>query len=63
MSGRLRQYIGIISAVIGYYLVHEGAHLIAALRYVVFRGISFMGLGMRIAFSVIGIVYGGGHFR
>lgn len=48
MSRRIRQYIGIFSAVIGYYLVHEGAHLIAALGYGVFKGINFMGLGMQI---------------
>ena len=48
MSKRLRQYIGIASAVIAYYVIHEGAHLIAALSYGVFRQINFMGLGMQI---------------
>ena len=31
MSKRARQYIGILAAVIAYYLVHEGAHLLYAL--------------------------------
>ena len=48
MSKRIRQYIGIFAAVISYYIIHEGAHLIAALYYGVFKGINFMGLGMQI---------------
>ena len=48
MSKRIRQYIGIFAAVVAYYIVHEGAHLITALYYGVFKGINFMGLGMQI---------------
>ena len=48
MSKRIRQYIGIFAAVIAYYIIHEGAHLVAALYYDVFKGINFMGLGMQI---------------
>ena len=48
MSKRIRQYIGVFAAVIAYYIIHEGAHLIAALYYGVFKGINFMGLGMQI---------------
>lgn len=48
MSKRIRQYIGIFAAVISYYIIHEGAHLIAALYYGVFKGINFMGLGIQI---------------
>ena len=48
MSKRIRQYIGIFAAVIAYYIVHEGAHLLAALHYGTFKGINFMGLGMQI---------------
>ena len=48
MSRRIRQFIGIFAAVITYYIVHEGAHLLAALHYGVFKGINFMGLGMQI---------------
>ena len=48
MNKRIRQYIGIFTAVIAYYIVHEGAHLITALYYGVFKRINFMGLGMQI---------------
>ena len=48
MSKRIRQYIGIFTAVIAYYIVHEGAHLVAALHYGTFKEINFMGLGMQI---------------
>lgn len=48
MSKRIRQYIGIFAAVIVYYLVHEGAHLLTALYYGIFKDINFMGLGIQI---------------
>ena len=48
MSKRARQYIGILAAVIAYYLVHEGAHLLYALFTGVFRQIKFIGLGVQV---------------
>ena len=48
MSKRIRQYLGLLSAVLVYYLVHEGAHLIYALSIGVFRQINFMGVGIQI---------------
>ena len=48
MSKRARQYIGILAAVIAYYLVHEGAHLLYALFTGVIRQIKFMGLGVQV---------------
>lgn len=48
MSKRIRQYIGIFVAVVSYYIVHEGAHLVTALYYGVFKRINFMGLGIQI---------------
>ncbi|MDD5902104.1 MAG: hypothetical protein PUC58_01905 [Oscillospiraceae bacterium] len=48
MSKRTRQYIGILSALITYYLIHEGAHLLYALFIGRFRQINFMGLGVQI---------------
>lgn len=48
MSKRARQYIGILAAVIAYYLVHEGAHLLYAVFTGVFRQIRFMGLGVQV---------------
>ena len=48
MNKRYRQYAGLLSAVAAYYLIHEGAHLIAALCMGVFKEIRFMGLGVQI---------------
>ena len=48
MSKRARQYIGILAAVIAYYLVHEGAHLLYALLTGVFKQINLIGLGVQI---------------
>ena len=48
MRKRLRQYIGILMAIAGYYVIHEGAHLVMALYYGVFKKINFMGLGIQI---------------
>lgn len=48
MSKRARQYIGILAAVIAYYLVYEGAHQLYALFTGVFRQIKFMGLGVQV---------------
>ena len=45
---RLRQYIGLISAIIFYYIVHEGTHLVYALFIGTFKQINFMGLGVQI---------------
>ena len=48
MSRSVRQYIGIIFAVAIYYIIHEGAHLLVALYYGVFKQINFMGLGVQV---------------
>ena len=48
MNKRVRQYVGLLSAVIAYYLIHEGAHLLYALSIGAFKQINFMGLGMQI---------------
>jgi hypothetical protein len=48
MSKRARQYIGILAAVVAYYIIHEGAHLLSALLQGVFKQINFMGLGIQI---------------
>lgn len=48
MSKQIRQYLGLLSAVAVYYLVHEGAHLIYALSIGVFRQINFMGVGVQV---------------
>lgn len=48
MSRRIRQYIGLVAAVVLYYVIHEGAHLAVALTLGVFKQINIIGLGMQI---------------
>ena len=48
MTKRIRQYCGILAAIAAYYLVHEGAHFLVALRYKVFKQINFLGFGVQI---------------
>ena len=48
MSKRVRQYIGLFTAILVYYLIHEGAHLVYALSVGAFKQINFMGLGIQI---------------
>ena len=45
---QLRQYIGLFSAILSYYLFHEGAHLLYAIYIGVFKQINFMGLGIQV---------------
>ena len=47
----LRQYVSLFIAVIAYFALHEGAHLLLALYYNVFEQVNFMGLGMQIAIT------------
>ena len=48
MTKRMRQYIGIAAAVVTYYIIHEGAHLLYALGIGVFKRINFLQLGIQI---------------
>ena len=48
MNKRIRQYVGLAVAILAYYVIHEGAHLMYALSTNSFRGINFMGLGIQI---------------
>lgn len=48
MNKRTRQYIGLFSAVIVYYLIHEGAHFLYSVFIGAFKQINFMGLGIQI---------------
>lgn len=52
MSKRIRQYVGLLSAILIYFIIHEGAHLIYALTLGVFKQINFMGLGIQIDINV-----------
>ena len=48
MDKRIRQYVGLFSAILAYYVIHEGAQLVYALYIGVFKQINFIGLGMQI---------------
>ena len=48
MDKRSRQYIGLFSAILAYYIIHEGAHLVYALLIGVFKRVNVMGLGVQI---------------
>lgn len=48
MMKRIRQYVGILTALVVYYIIHEGAHLLYALANGVFKQINFMALGVQI---------------
>ena len=48
MSKRGRQYVGILSAILAYYIIHEGAHFIYALLVGAFKKINILGLGVQI---------------
>lgn len=48
MNKRIRQYIGILCALVCYYIIHEGAHLFHALYHGVFKQINLMALGVQI---------------
>lgn len=37
MSKRTRQCIGILFAIVAYYIIHEGAHLVMALMFHAFK--------------------------
>lgn len=48
MNKRIRQYVGLLSAILSYYIIHEGAHLAYALGTGTFKQINFMGFGVQI---------------
>ena len=50
---KIRQYIGLIAAVLTYYLIHEGAHLITALSMGVFKEVKFLRLGMQVDVAAV----------
>lgn len=48
MNKKYRQYVGIAVAVLAYYVIHEGAHLVVALMQGVFKQINIIGMGVQI---------------
>ena len=45
---KIRQYLGLLAAILVYYTVHEGSHLVCAVLMGVYKGIRFMGLGVQV---------------
>lgn len=45
---KIRQYLGLLSALLSYYLIHEGSHFLYALFIGTFKAINFMGVGVQI---------------
>lgn len=48
----LRKWVSLIIAIILYYIVHEGSHIIVAMLYGAFDGIRFLGLGVQVEAKV-----------
>ena len=48
MSKRTRQYLGLIVAIISFYMIHEGAHLLYAMTIGVYKLINMIGLGVQV---------------
>ena len=44
----MRQYLGVLVALVSYYVIHEGAHLAYACAIGVFEKVRFLGLGVQI---------------
>lgn len=52
MKKQTRQLLGLALAVVLYYILHEGAHLMMALGYGTFQKIRFLGLGVQVVADV-----------
>lgn len=48
ISSNLRKWLSLIIAIILYYIIHEGSHVIIALFYGVFEKIKILGLGVQV---------------
>lgn len=48
MNKRIRQCVGLFFAILAYYVIHEGSHLLSAIYFGVFKKIRFMNLGIQI---------------
>lgn len=52
ISTNLRKWLSIIIAIIMYYIIHEGAHIVVALLYGVLEKVKFLGLGVQIVAEI-----------
>lgn len=48
MKQNMRKTGALVSAILLYYLIHEGAHMIYAIKLGVFRYLQFTGLGVQV---------------
>ncbi len=48
MTKRIRQYVGLLSSILAYFLIHEGAHFLCAVILGVFKRVRFIGMGIQI---------------
>ena len=48
----LRKWLSLICAILLYYIIHEGSHVIVALLYGVFEEVKILGLGVQVVANV-----------
>lgn len=52
MIQNIRKWFALILAILLYYLIHEGSHVLAALLYGVFERVKILGLGVQVVAKV-----------
>lgn len=52
ISKNLRKWLGVICAIVLYYIIHEGSHVLVALFYGVFERIKILGLGIQVVANI-----------
>lgn len=52
IPSNVRKWLGVIAAMIIYYIIHEGAHIVVALIYGVFEKIKILGLGVQVVTNI-----------
>lgn len=52
VSKNLRKWFALICAILLYYIIHEGSHVIVALLYGVFEEVKILGLGVQVVANV-----------
>lgn len=48
LSTNSRKWLGLICAIVLYYIIHEGSHVIVAMLYGVFEKVRILGLGVQV---------------
>ena len=52
IKNNLRKWFALICAILLYYIIHEGSHVIVALLYGVFEEVKILGLGVQVVANV-----------